>query len=101
MPPPRDMLLMPIMDLDIMDTTMERGLLTPTMSMELMLLFLSDHPQDLTQSPRVLMPPPRDMLLMPIMDLDIMDTTMERGLLTPTMSMELMLLFLSDHPQDL
>merc|ERR1719500_987635 len=93
------------MVLDTMESTLERGLLTLTMPMVFMLLVSpSDHQLDLTHSPRVLMPPPKDMLLMLTMDmvLDTMESTTERGLLTPTMPMVFMLLVSpSDHPPDL
>merc|ERR1711972_1102690 len=99
MPLPRDMLLMLMdtTDTDTMDSSTERGLLmlrlipttdtdTPDLSMErgpLMLMlttassdtmeFPSDPPLVWTPSPRDLMPPPRDMLLM-LMATSDMDT---------------------------
>merc|ERR1719431_2331492 len=68
--PPRDMPPMPTTDTDTTDISMERGplRLIPTMDSDT-LLFPSDLPLVWTPSPRDLMPPPRDMLLM------LMDTT--------------------------
>merc|ERR1712215_370930 len=62
--------LIPSTDSDTTDISMERGplRLIPTMDSDT-LLFLSDLPLVWTPSPRDLMPPPRDMLLM------LMDTT--------------------------
>merc|ERR1712098_1000010 len=60
--------LMDTTDTDTMDSSTERDLLTPTTWADT-LLFPSDLPLVLTPSPRDLMPPPRDMLLM------LMDTT--------------------------
>merc|ERR1712112_714694 len=93
-PSPRDLMLLPrelllmlmdITDTDTMDSSTERDLLTPTIWVDT-LLFPSDPPLVLTPSPRDLMPPPKDMLLMLMdtTDMDTMDSSMERDLLTPT-----------------
>merc|ERR1712126_666798 len=84
--PPRDMLLMLMATLDTdtdTDSSTERGplRLIPTTWVDT-LLFPSDPPLGWTPSPRDLMPPPRDMLLMLMatsdMDMDT-DSSTERG----------------------
>merc|ERR1712126_202373 len=69
-------------DMDTMDLSTERDLLTPSTDTDT-LLFLSDLPLVWTPSPRDLMLPPRDMLLMLMatMDTDTGVSSMERGLL--------------------
>merc|ERR1712050_419736 len=86
--PHRDMsLIMDMLDMD-MATILARGLLMlmlmPTMLiLMLMLVFPSAQALVLTQSPRVLMLPRRDMsLIMDMLDRD-MDTILARGLLMP------------------
>merc|ERR1712126_82861 len=81
--PPRDLLLMPTMDTDTMDSSTERDLLRLTPSTDTdTLLFPSDLPLVWTPSPRDLMLPPRDMLLMLMATMDTdADSSMERGLL--------------------
>merc|ERR1712112_578120 len=87
-PSPRDLMLLPrelllmlmdTTDMDTMDSSMERDLLTPTTLVDT-LLFPSDLPLVLTPSPRDLMPLPRDMLLMLMdtTDTDTTDLSMER-----------------------
>merc|ERR550519_1878638 len=67
-----------------MDFSTERGLLMLTLTMDTSdtLESPSDPPLVWTQSPRDLMPLPRDMLLMPTTAMDTMDFSTERGLLT-------------------
>merc|ERR1719187_1158711 len=71
-----------------MDTTLARGLLMPMLMPTMlilmpMLVFPSAQALVLTQSPRVLMLPHRDMfLIMDMLDMD-MDTILARGLLMP------------------
>merc|ERR1712098_373709 len=89
-------------DMDTMDLSTERDLLTPTTWVDT-LLFPSDLPLVLTPSPRDLMPLPRDMLLMLMdtTDTDTTDSSTERGLLMlrliPTTDSD-MPLFPSDLP---
>merc|ERR1711915_706545 len=95
MPLPRAML--PMLPMEPM-VTMARGLLTPTMEpmvldLDMLLPFPSDLPPVLTPSPRVLMPPPRAMLLMLPMELMV---TMARGPLMPTTPMVPMVPMLVD-----
>merc|ERR1712133_283194 len=84
--PPRDMLLMLMATLDTdtdTDSSTERGLLRliPTTWADTT-EFPSDPPLVWTPSPRDLMLPPRDMLLMLMATLDTdSDTSTERGLL--------------------
>merc|ERR1719173_16232 len=92
MPLPRAML--PMLPMEPM-VTMARGLRTPTMELmgldlDMLLPFPSDPPPVLTPSPRVLMPPPRAMLLMLPMG------TMARGPLMPTTPMVPMVPMLVD-----
>merc|ERR1712098_130534 len=110
-PSPRDLMLLPrelllmlmdTTDMDTMDLSTERDLLTPTAWVDT-LLFPSDLPLVLTPSPRDLMPLPRDMLLMLMdtTDTDTTDSSTERGLLMlrliPTTDSD-MPLFPSDLP---
>merc|ERR1712243_304785 len=96
------LMLMDTTDMDTMDLSTERDLLTPTTWADT-LLFLSDLPLVLTPSPRDLMPLPRDMLpmLMDTTDTDTTDSSTERGLLMlrliPTTDSD-MPLFPSDLP---
>merc|ERR1712098_604895 len=94
-------MLMDTTDMDTMDLSTERDLLTPTTWADT-LLFLSDLPLVLTPSPRDLMPLPRDMLLMLMdtTDTDTTDLSMERGplmLMLTTASLDTME-FPSDPP---
>merc|ERR1712098_590657 len=84
--------------MDTMDLSTERDLLTPTTLADT-LLFPSDLPLVLTPSPRDLMPPPRDMLLilMDTTDTDTTDSFTERDLLTLITWVDT-LLFPSDLP---
>merc|ERR1719347_1176538 len=99
---PRDMLPSPTTDMDTMDSSTVRDLLTPTTWADT-LLFPSDPPLVWIPSPRDLMPLHRDMLLMLMdtTDTDTMDLSTERGLLMlrliPTTDSDT-LLFLSDPP---
>merc|ERR1712112_363574 len=110
-PSPRDLMLLPrelllmlmdTTDMDTMDSSMERDLLTLTTLADT-LLFPSDLPLASTPSPRDLMPLPRDMLLMLMdtTDTDTTDSSTERGLLMlrliPTTDPDT-LLFPSDLP---
>merc|ERR1712126_460447 len=102
--PPRDLLLMPTMDTDTMDSSTERDLLRLTPSTDTdTLLFPSYLPLVWTPSPRDLMPLPRDMLLMLMAttDTDTTDLSTERDLLMlrliPTTDSDTPL-FLSDLP---
>merc|ERR1712002_383811 len=81
--PPRDMLLMPMatLDTDMEESSTERGplRLIPTTWADTT-EFPLDPPLVWTPSPRDLMPPPRDMLLMLMATLDTdSDTSTERG----------------------
>merc|ERR1719228_2166884 len=91
------LMLMDTTDMDTMDSSTERDLLTPTTWADT-LLFPSDLPLVSTPSPRDLMPLPRDMLLMLM---DTTDSSTERGLLMlrliPTTDSDT-LLFPSDLP---
>merc|ERR1711970_1461403 len=106
MPPHRDMsLTMDMLDM-AMDTTLARGLpmlmlMPTTVTLMLMLLFPSAQALVLTQSPRVLMLPLRDMPLtmlgmLAMAMVDTMVTTWARGLLMlmlTTVTLMLMLVF--------
>merc|ERR1712121_274588 len=82
-----------------MDTTLARGLLMPKLMptmliLMLMLVFPSAQALVLTQSPRVLMLPHRDMsLIMDMLDMD-MDTILARGLLMPMLMLTMPILML-------
>merc|ERR1711862_925768 len=83
MPLPKELLPMPTMAMVSLDITMARGLLTlmPSMPMAILMLLLefpSDLPLVLTPSPKDLMPLPKDMPHMPIMDMALPDITMVR-----------------------